>query len=257
MNVNARSFFLCAIFFSGTLLAQAAANQDSETLTPSARSIIVELVEGQLLSIIEPRVRDTPEARAALETYNREAISMAEESGYVNHGALRVTETLVGNDDPRLFVLVSWPSEEADLSFAAQPEFQPYKAMRPIIWDVLRFYKAETDSETVLHFREDKHYTIALAWHGQTAPNDYRDYLGSVTSAVEALGGRFIHTLFEPRYVSHDMPPPGPNEINIVEWDTKESLDEFRTSEIFLEHYDKLHSGTTRFELYRIKPILN
>jgi hypothetical protein len=107
----------------------------------------------------------------------------------------------------------------------------------------------------VLSFRHDKDYTIALAWHDPAAPDDYRAYLEGVMPAVEAVGGRLFHTLLNPRYVEEASDASGPSEITIMEWDSAFDLAAFQSSDTFLEHYSKLHSGTTRFELYRVAPI--
>ena len=224
-----------------TLLCACSARIGSVQATPQA--LQVELRAGQLLSIIEP--------------YYAKALPLAAQFGYQNHGALRVVDTVVGREQPSVFVVASWPDEAADLSFESQPEWQQYKSMRPLIWDELRFYKAQAETAKTLRFRQDKHYTIAFAWHDVTSPNDYQTYLDGVMPAVETAGGRFIHTLRTPRFVSHATAQPGPSEINIVEWDTEDGLDLLQSSDLFTKHYNYLQSGTTRFDLYRIAPIIN
>lgn len=221
----------------------------------SGPAIEIHLDPGELLSLISLRNRNTPEARQALQVYGREAITLAHDHGFENHGTLRVIETVVGDQAPELFILGTWPSEERDLAFEALPDMQPYKEMRPIIWDELKFYKDESEAPTTLRFRADRHYTIAFAWHDPAMPEAYRSYLDHVTPAVEGAGGRFIHTLMNPRFVAESSAAPGPSEINIVEWDTAQGLDELQTSKAFLQNYDKLHAGTTRFELYRAVPV--
>ncbi|MEL6869691.1 MAG: hypothetical protein AAFO81_07815 [Pseudomonadota bacterium] len=228
---------------------------DSAQATPQALQF--ELRAGQLLSIIEPYNNTSAEAKAAMKIYYAKALPLAAQFGYQNHGALRVVETVVGREQPSVFVVASWPDEAADLSFESQPEWQQYKSMRPLIWDELRFYKAQAETAKTLRFRQDKHYTIAFAWHDVTAPNDYQTYLDGVMPAVETAGGRFIHTLRTPRFVSHATAQPGPSEINIVEWDTEDGLDLLQSSDLFTKHYNYLQSGTTRFDLYRIAPIIN
>lgn len=231
----------------------AASTQD--THTPS-KSLKVHLKKDNLLSIINPKNKKSDEAKAALKVYYDKAIPFAQSYGYKNIGALTVAETLVGEDQPGTFVLAKLPSEEADVAFESHPDWQQYKVMRPIIWKELNFYKAPVQKETTLHFFENKFYTIAFAWLDQAHPKDYQKYMKGIAPSVEAVGGRFIHTMKNPRYVSHTDQQPGPDQITFVEWDSLQAFDKFGTSEGFKQHAKYLNSGTSQFKLYQIKPII-
>ena len=219
------------------------------------KSLVLNLEPDNLLSLIQPSAKQTAEAKAALKIYYENAIPLAKTFGYRNHGTLAVTETVVGNQNPRVFVLASWPNEAADLSFESQPGWEEFKALRPVIWDQLRFYKASIQQAKTLTFSEQKFYTLALAWLDKSQPTDYAEYLRGITSTVTQVGGKFIHSMRNPRFVSHTNTETGPDEITFVEWDSLKALNHFQQSEGFRQHAPLLKSGTQRFELYRIKPV--
>lgn len=216
----------------------------------------VVLKKDMLLSIINPKTIDSDKAKAALKVYYDKAIPLAQSYGYKNHGALRVTETLVGKDQPGVFVLTTWPSEEADLTFESHPDWQQYKALRPVIWEKLNFYKSPSSTDKALYFSGDKFYTVAFAWLNQANPQDYHEYMQGISSSVEAVGGRFIHSMKNPRYVSHTDQAPGPDQITFVEWDSVQALEKFRGTDGFKQYQPYLSSGTTQFRLYRIQPVI-
>ena len=217
-------------------------------------SVTVKLNKNSLLSIINPIVRQDDAAKQALKVYYEKALPMAESYGYRNHGSLLVTETFAGSDEPKLFVVASWPDEAADFAFESAPEWKKYKPLRPKIWQTLNFYKAPSQQEKDLSFRQDKHYTIAFAWFNQQNPGDYHEYLENIETTVNQLGGSFIHSMQSPRFVSHNEGQKGPDEITFVEWDSESALNQFKDSETFRQYSPLLRSGTERFELYRVKP---
>lgn len=242
-------------FFSITMASQPAYSASRNIDADSIRAISLDLEKDTLLSIINPKNNQSEEAKAALKIYYEKAITMATSFGYQNHGALRVTETVIGNEEPGTFVLATWPSDEADQNFESQPEWQQYKNMRPIIWDELNFYKSPVRQAKNLSFHESKFYTVAFAWLTPYQAGDYATYLEKIEKSVEDAGGRFIHDMQQPRFVSHSRPPIGPDQITFVEWDSQEGLNDFVNSSGFKSNSHYLSSGTKHFELYRIQPV--
>lgn len=215
----------------------------------------ISLKQGMLVSLIDPKDNKSEQAKAKRQQYYENAIPLAKQYGYQNHGPLRVTQKLVGNRELKTLIVATWPNEAADLTFETLPQWQPYKTMRPQIWDELNFYKAVNQQDKTLRFSEKKFYTIAFAYFNDKHPNDYHQYMAGIKSAAEAVGGRFIHKMQNPRFVTHSESIEQPNEINIVEWDSYDGISQFQKSEGFLDHAHLLNSGTRKFELYRISPI--
>ena len=222
----------------------------------SEPGLSIELKADNLLSIINPKVRPGDDAKQALKIYYDEALPLAESYGYRNHGSLLVTETVVGTDEPRLFVVATWPDEAADYAFESAPEWSKYKPLRPRIWETLNFYKAPSGQDKRLSFQQHKHYTMAFAWFNPDNPHDYRQYLNGIRQTVETLGGTFIHSMQKPRFVTHTDGLKAPDEITFVEWNSKDALSAFQQSEAFRQYSPLLTKGTERFELYRVKPNL-
>ena len=223
----------------------------------STKAITIELPKDGLLSVINPKTKQTEAAKKALAIYYEKAIPLAASLGYQNHGALRVTETVVGNDQPGVFILASWPNEAADFAFESLPEWREYKVLRPQIWNRLNFYKASASEDKTLQFSQNKHYSVAFAWLDEGQPDDYQNYMNGIQQAVSEAGGRFIHNMTEPRFISQSPSSIGPNEITFVEWDSLSGLTDFQNSQGFKQYASLLSSGTTRFELYRITPVIN
>lgn len=226
------------------------------SFSTQAKSLDVTLQKDNLFSIINPKTRSSKSAKEGLKVYYEKAIPLAKSFGYRNHGTLRVTETLVGDKQPGVFVLASWPSNEADLSFESDPRWSEYKGLRNQIWSELNFYKAPTDTAKTLSFAQNKFYSIAFAWLDGQNPNDYQTYLQAIQDAVSAAGGKFIHSMVNPRTVSFNEPLNGPDQITFVQWDSKKGLTDFQKSEGFKRHAHLLRTGTKQFELYRVQPII-
>lgn len=221
-----------------------------------AKSLDVTLQKNNLLSIINPKTRQSESAKAGLKVYYEKAIPLAQSYGYQNHGVLRVTETVVGDKEPGVFVLASWPSNEADINFESDPRWLEYKGLRSQIWHELNFYKAPIDNAKTLSFAQDKHYSVAFAWLDKQNPTDYQDYLQGIQTAVSDLGGKFIHSMKAPRFVTLNSALPGPDQITFVQWDDEQGLTDLQKSEGFKRNVHLLSSGTKRFELYRIQPVI-
>ncbi|GAB5379433.1 MAG: hypothetical protein Alis3KO_28290 [Aliiglaciecola sp.] len=221
-----------------------------------AKSLDVALQKDNLLSIINPKTKKTESAKEGLKVYYEKAIPLARSFGYQNHGTLRVTETVVGSKQPGVFVLASWPSNEADLTFESDPRWQDYKGLRNQIWEELNFYKAPTMDAKTLTFSQDKYYSVAFAWLDGQNPNDYRAYMDGIQDAVSEAGGKFIHSMVNPRHVSMNEALKGPDEITFVQWDSEQGLLDFQQSEGFKRHAHLLKNGTKQFELYRVQPVI-
>lgn len=237
------------ISFSVYLLAS------NSYLIAKERVLEIPLNKGMLFSLINPKNNPSEEAKEKLKIYYDKALPLAREYGYKSHGPLRVSEKLAGNRDLSLLIAATWPSENADFTFEGLEQWQKYKDMRPAIWDELNFYKAVNEKTKTLRFSENKFYTIAFAYFDDKFPNDYQTYMEGIQSAVAQAGGKFIHKMSQPRFVSHTPSLSAPNEINIVEWDSYDGLAKFQKSEGFLDYAHFLNSGTEKFELYRIAPV--
>lgn len=220
------------------------------------KSMAISLDKGNLLSIIEPKAIGTEESKQARKRYYDVAIDLAQSYGYRNRGALRVVETLVGKEAPTTFVLASWPTPEADAAFESHPEWQEYKALRPVIWETLRFYKAPVNEASELTFSEHKTYTISFVWLKEKGEGGFRQYQENIKDALEVAGGKPMYQMQTPRFDTHSAPFDGPDVITLIEWNNEEGYDMLMQSEAFADNRALFIDNTQKQGVYRIAPVI-
>ena len=207
----------------------------------SEKSLSISLQQGNLLSIIEPTRIRTEEADEAHKRYYDVAIDLAQQYGYKNHGVLRVTETLKGKNQPGIFALATWPNAEADATFESLPMWQEYKALRPVIWETLRFFKSSAQQDTQLVFKKDKIYTVAFSWFAEGYTQEQNE------KALKKAGGERMFQMHNPRFDTHSAPYNGPDLVTITAWQT---IDSYKT------YNEMVNLQYAQQEIYRVAPII-
>ena len=232
------------------------ASADAKSTEDAQNNLTVSLEQGQLLSLIAIDLKNTEESKPFREEYFSNAVSLAKGAGYKPIGTLKVTERVVGRKPLQMFVLASWPSNSADLNFERSAALQKYKSLRPKIWNRLDFYKQEAISDLKFSFSKSKFYTLAIAKISDKHSTDYDQYLRNVEVVLDGLNARYFYQMISPRVTGFSKSANDSYRITIVEWQSLKDLDEFQKSDTFKKNYPLLRSGTTSFELARIRPQL-
>ncbi|MEN7342338.1 MAG: hypothetical protein AAAFM81_05315 [Pseudomonadota bacterium] len=219
----------------------------------AGNSLVVPIAESELVSVISIVPKAGEAAANARNIYLKEAFGLAQQHGLQPHGALAVTEAIVGEFQPRAVAFYRWPSAEAESTFEALPEWAPIKATRPDGWDELRIHDRVATNDATLEFSDDKFYTMASAWIDPGKPDDYLTYLGNIEPAMASVGGKFFFHMSEPSFSSLTPDLAAPSRVTIVEWDSREALDAFLNTALFKKNASLLTSGTVRFELLGLK----
>jgi hypothetical protein len=241
-----KPFIALSVLLTMTLAAKVSAQQDNNA------DWQVSLKSQTLVSIINPVLREDPVARNNWELFRKDALKMAQEKGYTPRGSLVVTETLIGNQNPGTFILITWPDNETDLAFDNSEAFRPYKKLRPIVWEKVNYYKAPAGKAKTLNFKQDKHYTLMFAWLDKECAEDSELCASLTLPGVSGYGGKHIHQMNDPRFVSVTE-SKGPGKIIWTEWENAEAVRAYH--ENWRQQQPKLFQNKLlkRLEWYSIK----
>jgi heme-degrading monooxygenase HmoA/uncharacterized protein (DUF1330 family) len=211
---------------------------------------VVHFYPGSVLQLIAP-VTD-PAKRALRDKYFKTNAETAIAHGYQQDGVLIVDETLIGDFSPNVFVVSHWSSLKAQKTFQSLAQFKDVKSLRREAWEELKLYDHELDKPLTLTFKKDKTYTLAFAWTNPEHPSDYYRYMQSLPPLLEEVGGRFVYQINNAVISAHNPDSLPPQQITLVEWDTKDGVEKLQQLPTFSELAKQLRSGTTRFELHKV-----
>ncbi|MEC4725105.1 hypothetical protein HWQ46_06000 [Shewanella sp. D64] len=223
-------------------------NKPQVNMVAEQTSIV--LSKGQMFSLVMPVGKK--EGEEARQIYYRQVLLLGESYGLKREAQLKISDTLVGNFTPGALIFYSWPNEAAENKLFSHPDWPLMKQIRPKGWDEIKIYTNELEQDLRLTFKSAKYYTLAVAWLNPSNPNDYYRYMDNIKETVNALGGRFIYKMHNPRFEAHASPLIAPGQLTFVEWDTKDGLAKFQNSSAFVQHSHLIKSGVNRFELYRL-----
>ncbi len=213
--------------------------------------------KGQVVSFVAVVGQEGAQADAARNTYYKSAFPIANQFGFQRDAQFNVQAVPVGTFKPQVIIIYSWPDAEAEKAFNAHPDWPAVKATRATVWDELRVYNDVLKEDLTLTLDASKTYTLAAAWINLENPDDYAKYLSGIQTAVSQAGGRFIYTMHAPGFETHSAPFTGPDQLLLVEWDTPGGLDKFGKSADFKANAKYLGSGTSRFELSVLSPVIS
>ena len=241
---------------SGCSLAEdrpAVASAHDSAATASVKSVTINLPKQALFSVIAPDTKATDEATQAYQIFRSRALSLAAEYGFTLHGSFALNGAAIGSFEPQGFLLTSWPSQEAFDSFQHDPRWAEFDALRPTIWNDIRYYRDVQEDGLSLTLKSNKFYTLAIAHTNPANPGDYDQYLSNLKDEVEKNGGRFILKLSDPSLESLSGATP-PNQLTFIEWDDAEGVDRLLGSDVYKATRHLAASGTTELSFYRLKP---
>ena len=237
---------------AGSQVVSAVQNQtEQETVT----SVTIDLPPQALFTFIGFDYKSSAAESEEREIFQSRALPMAAEYGFARHGALILNGTGVGSFQPQGFLLASWPSQAAFDNFQADPRWPEFDALRPEIWNDIRYYRDVQEDGLQLTFRSDKFYTLAIAHINQDNPDDYQTYLSSLGGEVARNGGEFIFIMRDPSLESLSN-AAAPDQLTLIEWDDVNGLDRLLASDVYAANRHLAASGTTDFAFYRLRPAL-
>jgi len=216
--------------------------------------VVLELKKGQILSFITSVYTQGEEAEAARNIYYKDALPTAMKYGFKREPiTFLVNNTLVGDYNPDAFIAGSWVNKQGFDEFESLPEWPALKALRPKIWEYLRFYRIELQKPLRLEIHPDKFYTMAVAWINPENPNDYNSYLDGLEKEMNAVGGHFVYKMNNP--LSEDIDPnyQGPDQLTLAEWDDEQALSRLLSSDTYKKLAPLSKSGLTKFEFHKLK----
>ncbi|MDM7860282.1 DUF1330 domain-containing protein [Alteromonas sp. ASW11-36] len=212
----------------------------------------VDIKPGQVVQLIAPVT--SPETLPLRRQYYRDAIPLAEQYGFTNHGQLVVERTILGNFKPPTIIIGSWPSPMAISAFEQEPRWPELKRNRSAAWQDIRLYNGEVDQPQNMSFSADKSYTVAFAWVNTERPDDYYQYLDSVEPLLTEIGARFMFKIRHPKIESDQPNTPAPDQITFVEWPDAGALARLRAMPKYQEIVALLNQGVTQLDLHVIRP---
>lgn len=225
-------------------------NQETPTQSATATTAL-KLKQGQVLSIILPQAKaDASEAR---QQYYKQAFTLGAKFGLRREAVLAMDEVIISDYEPSGLIFYSYPDAASEKGLSSAPEWPAIKAMRPGIWQELKIYTSELDSDLDLNFDPDKSYTLVVAWLNPENPDDYQRYLKGIEPAVAAAGGRFIYKMYNPQYEANGPTDIAPGQLTFVEWDTLDGFTKVRGSAEYKANSRYFGTGTTKVEFYRMK----
>ncbi len=253
--ISMKSFALVSVIALGLGACQAAQGSAS-TEVDTPRSLVMSFEEGQLVTLSATINREGEDAATARQQYFQRVFPIAGALGLSRDGTLAIQNAVTGEFEPEAYAFFSWPSAEAEAELNAHESWQTIKALRPIAWDELRLYSVEMDEDVSLTFREDRAYSIAVAWTNPEQPDSYFQYLDTIEPALTDMGARYLYKMRNPRFEQHATPGGDPAQVTFVEWQSAGDLERFLRSRAYREASHLLTNGVIRFEVQLVAPIL-
>ena len=224
----------------------------SEAQTDPIGSVTIDLPSQSLFSVIGFDYKGTDDARDAQQTFYGQALPMAADYGFARHATFTVTTVNAGTFQPQGFLMTSWPDQAAFDKFQRDPRWPDFDALRPEIWTDIRYYRDVQENGLQLTLKDNKFYTLAIAYFDDDNPGDYEKYLSSLEDEVAKNGGKFVLKLHAPKLESLSG-EPSPDQLTFVEWDDPQGVDRVLNSETYQEKRHYAGSGTTKLAFYRLK----
>ena len=207
---------------------------------------------GQRLSLLTFENLEGEEAEAIRAEYSERAFPLSSGYGRKREAVFPVTEVLSGETAPSLFVLASWPSAEAEKTFEQDPKWPDIRALRSKAWRDLIFYKSNLEADLDLCLRQDKFYTLGIAWSNPDHPDDYDRYLAASGAGVTEAGGEILFQWKDPDYETLSGARAAPYKVTLVEWNDADGYKRYTDSEAFNANIELFNSGVTYFEWFKL-----
>lgn len=115
-----------------------------------------------------------------------------------------------------------------------------------------RVFSRALDADLELNLDPSKFYTLAVAWVNPDRPDDYAEYFTRIDGDVAASGGRFLYKMFDPDLSGTELERGAPDQITLVEWESRDSLRDLQSRETYQAASGLLRSGVSYFEFYAL-----
>lgn len=224
------------------------------SFSSSAQSVSLKLNKDQILSVITPQL--IPGKESASQNYQASVFPIAQKHGFKTQALLKVEEVLFGEYNPPVVALYSWPNAASEQAFNNEPQWPALKSTRTNIWKELKITDATLTRQHNIQFDPNKSYTIGFAWVNPNHPEDYQRYLGATEQALKKAGGKKILVLKDNVFQSLASGIYAPAQVTFVEWDSKNDYQKYLQSDAFRAYGHYFQSGISRFEWYRVSPIM-
>ena len=231
------------------------ASGHSELSVQEPRALQMEYEAGQVITLSATINREGDDAASARQQYFQQVLPIAGPLGLSRDGSLAIRNTVTGAFEPEVYSFFSWPSAAAEGELNSHESWSGIKTLRPVAWDELRLYSVELEEDVSLTFREDRAYSIAVAWTNPEQPNSYFQYLDTIEAELTDMGARYLYKMRNPRFEQHATPGGDPAQVTFVEWQSPEDLDRFLRSPAYRSASHLLENGVTRFEVQLVAPV--
>lgn len=238
--------------FVGIVMADTGTAKWTEPLTVSAtQKHHLKLSKGQILTLAMPVVRAG--ADNIVKEYAAKAFPLAREFGLQSLITLPVVKTYVGEINPSVVSLFSWPGKQAEANFANHPQWPVIKELRAKGWQHLNIFNTRLTQDIEVNFHSNRFYTIVVAWFNEDSPGDYQAYLNNIENALNEVGGKFLLRLHQPEFETLSNPHGQPGQITFVEWPDADGFKRLQQHPEYQEHRHLFGSGLRYFEFYGLK----
>ncbi len=196
------------------------------------------LKKGQALDILLFNTND--EAKETLNRYFKEAIPVAQKSGYIPQKGLRINQPpLQGNYWPQTMIVGLWTDYAKREQFVRDitnsvPDFH---AMRREIWSTFNLTYWEITADKTINIEAEKYNVLTSYWSEDQ--DSFELFTKTWLALAEQAGGEVLLELTQgtsPFGYNYD-----PDYLTISRWDSKEQFDAFYAKNIALDHKGVKH----------------
>ena len=215
--------------------------------------ISVSLSKGNRLDIIAVKSNSDSSSSVVRQKYFEHVFPVAQENGMQEKINFKVLETLVGKTQYENIVFYTWPNEESKKSFERFPDWQYYKSTRPLAWEELAITSLDVAKNKTYNFENGKIYTVGFVWVHKDHPKSYNTYINNAKKYHKKYGVNVIKVFNGGHYESLNDDVIAPDYVNVVEWESSESIKSYVNSEDFKGISKDFFDGVAKFSFHIVE----
>lgn len=182
----------------------------------AAEDKVLNLEAGQRLTLVLPDANGADEA--ARETFMQGLIRLSADLELKEEHSFAVASTIIGEHQPQALGIYSWPDKQSSMQLRTHSEYQAQLApIKADAWSQIHTLDVDLAEPLSITFKEDRSYTIALAWIANQSMFD--SYAVLSQPVRDALGAKTLVNLpvadFEAVGANFDRQP---DRVVIIEW---------------------------------------